>query len=453
MPRASSPGMRCIVIGGGISGLALGYQLVRRGIEPIILERAGRAGGVIRSEREGTYLWEGGPASVRLTPALSELLRELGLEDRVLTASPAARKRWVLAGGEAFPVPETARDFARTPMLPTRAKLRALCDLVLPRGPAAHGGDESVAQMTTRRLGKTAAERLLFPLLSALYAADPTTLSVTHGFGWLAEIERSHRSLLLARMRGALPPDDDRLVSFPDGMAELTRALAARLDGAVHLGTPVRRVEATAGGYRVATDGAEWSAPAIALALPAPAAADVVAPVDAALADSLRAIRYARVSVVHLAYPREACPRFVSAYGLYAAPGEAGWFAGAVFPSQLFPHRAPANEVSVLVRLGGARNPEIAGLPDPLQLGIAEHALASTLGAHEPPSRAHVARHDQALPLYELGHGERVEAIEQAERRHPGLFVTSSARHGVSVPSCVAAATRAADQIARFLAA
>ena len=445
--------MRCIVIGGGISGLALAYQLARRGIEPIVLERAGRTGGVIRSEREGTYLWEGGPASVRLTPALSELLRELGLESRLLTASSAARKRWVFAGGEAFPVPETAREFARTPLLPAQAKLRALLDLVLPRGPAAHGGDESVAQMTTRRLGKKAAERLLFPLLSALYAADPATLSVAHGFGWLAELERSHRSLLLARMRGALPPDDDRLVSFPDGMGELVRALAARLDGAVHLGTPVRRVDASAGGYRVQTDGAEWSAPAIAVALPASAAADVVAPLDAGLADSLRAIRYANVSVVHLAYPRASCPRFASAYGLYAAPGESGWFTGAVFPSQLFPHRAPADEVSVLVRLGGARNPEIATMPEDLQLGIAEHALASTFGAREQPTRAHVARHDQALPLYELGHGERVAEIEQAERRHPGLFVTSSARHGVSVPSCVAAAARAAENIAHYLAA
>ena len=39
-----------VIIGAGPAGLASGYEFVRRGIYPIILERAGIVGGISRTE-------------------------------------------------------------------------------------------------------------------------------------------------------------------------------------------------------------------------------------------------------------------------------------------------------------------------------------------------------------------------------------------------------------------
>jgi len=54
-----------IILGAGITGLALGYFLQQRGIDFLILEKDARPGGHIRSLREGPYLMDVGPNSLQ----------------------------------------------------------------------------------------------------------------------------------------------------------------------------------------------------------------------------------------------------------------------------------------------------------------------------------------------------------------------------------------------------
>ena len=49
-----------IVIGGGITGLAAAYELTRRGCQPLVLEAAPRAGGLILTERADGFTIEAG---------------------------------------------------------------------------------------------------------------------------------------------------------------------------------------------------------------------------------------------------------------------------------------------------------------------------------------------------------------------------------------------------------
>src|SRR5437899_12329354 len=100
--------MRCLIVGGGIAGLTLLHELVRRGVDALLLERGPRAGGVIRSEYEDGFLWEGGPDAFNAgDPAVRSLLGELGLAHRLLPASAAAKRRAVVVGGQLTPVPRT----------------------------------------------------------------------------------------------------------------------------------------------------------------------------------------------------------------------------------------------------------------------------------------------------------------------------------------------------------
>ena len=54
---------RVIIIGGGISGLSAAYYLSKAGIRPTVVERDGRLGGVIKTQRLHGCLIEGGPDS------------------------------------------------------------------------------------------------------------------------------------------------------------------------------------------------------------------------------------------------------------------------------------------------------------------------------------------------------------------------------------------------------
>jgi oxygen-dependent protoporphyrinogen oxidase len=52
---------------------------------------------------------------------------------------------------------------------------------------------------------------------------------------------------------------------------------------------------------------------------------------------------------------------------------------------------------------------------------------------------------------HEVGHLDRLQAIECALTRHPGLFITGSGFRGVGIPDCVADARQTARAIIGFL--
>ena len=55
------------------------------------------------------------------------------------------------------------------------------------------------------------------------------------------------------------------------------------------------------------------------------------------------------------------------------------------------------------------------------------------------------------MPQYEVGHLERVEAIERALAGRPGIFVSGSAYRGVGIPDCIRQAGETAQRIAEYL--
>ncbi len=447
--------VRCVIVGAGISGLALADALCARGIEPLVLESAPRAGGKIETRNRGELVVECGPAGfLDREPAMMRLASSLGL--RVVDALPAARRRAVLAGGNLLEVPRGPRDLLSTTLLSAHGKLRLLGDLFVRRSKGR--GDESVGAFARRRLGSEAAERVFFPLVSGLYAGDPDRISLAAAFPWLARLEAAHRSLLIgaARELGGRRAGS-RLRTFASGMEELPRALARRLGNTLRLGAAVRALSATPAGWRLSVDeqgaASELEAPAIALAVPAYEAARLVASVSPAAHAATSAIEYVPVILVYLAYRVEQLAVPADLYGFLSARGGSTRLLGAVFHSAAFPARAPQGTVLVSARLGGARDPAIGALNDAQLVGLAHQELAALLRISGAPLDTQVIRHARALPQYTIGHTLRLALLDDAERACPGLFFAGNAYRGLGVPDCVAAATRRADEIAAYLSA
>src|SRR5690606_30454654 len=90
--------------------------------------------------------------------------------------------------------------------------------------------------------------------------------------------------------------------------------------------------------------------------------------------------------------------------------------------------------------IGGARNTAVRGVPES---ELAERVLADLaplLDIHGRPILAHVTRWDEAIPQYELGHGERLARLKAALRRWPGLQLRANWSDGVSLADSVSAA-------------
>jgi oxygen-dependent protoporphyrinogen oxidase len=56
------------------------------------------------------------------------------------------------------------------------------------------------------------------------------------------------------------------------------------------------------------------------------------------------------------------------------------------------------------------------------------------------------------MPQYVLGHPERLERIDSALERHPGLAVAGAAYRGVGIPDCIRSGEEAVETVVSALA-
>ncbi|MEX2583913.1 MAG: protoporphyrinogen oxidase [Gemmatimonadota bacterium] len=290
-----SEGTGVAIVGGGITGLSLGHHLARAGVPHVVLEATGRAGGVIRSARVEGHLLEWGPQRTRLTAAMQQLVAELGLGPRVLTA-PAGLPLFVYRAGKLRKVPFSLGEFLGSDIVPFRAKLRAALEPLK----AAARDEESVAEYFTRKLGRDLYENVAGPLYGGLYASDPADMVVGLSLGRVLKEFGVDRSLLIPLLRRGGAIDPPAACSFAEGMETLPRALQRANERNVILDAPVRALYRDRGIWRLETDAGAVEAERVVLTTPAAATARLVAEEAPAAAASIARLVYNPLAVVHL---------------------------------------------------------------------------------------------------------------------------------------------------------
>lgn len=452
-----------IVVGGGISGLAAAWGLERRGVRVMLLEAATRAGGCIGTVHERGCLLESGPNSaLETTPLISRLLQDMGIDGARIQANPRSRNRYVVRDGKLTALPLSPFSLMTTPLFSTRAKLRLFLEPFVGAGTA--DVEESVAGFVRRRLGSEFLDYAINPFVGGVYAGDPEALSVSAAFPRLHELERRYGSLIRGQLLGARARarDPERskqsatMFSFHDGMQTLTDAIARRL-ARVELGTKVSDITVGGDGCAVTALSAgvrrEFHARAVLLAVPAYAAADLVAPWAPEAAAALAAISYPPVAVVHTAYHRSAVTHPLDGFGMLVPQCEHRQMLGTIFSSTLFENRAPDGQVLLTTFIGGTRQPELALLGDGEILRRVQAEQAALLGATGSPDLVRITRWSRAIPQYSLGHTGRIARAEAAEREFRGLYFCANYRGGVALGDCIKSADRTVQEIEAFLRA
>lgn len=450
-----------IVVGGGISGLASAWGMQQQGARVLVLEAGAQAGGCIGTAREQGCLLESGPNSaLETTPLISPMLDALGIAGERIPASPRSRNRYVVRNGHLHALPLSPLAFLTSPLFSVRAKLRLLREPFLPRGSA--DAEESVAAFVRRRLGDEFLDYAINPFVGGVYAGDPQALSVGAAFPRLRELEQGYGSLMRGQLFGAIArrrdPEKSKqsapMFTFRAGMQTLTDALARRLDraefGRELTGIAVEgenfALEAVGAGVRSA-----YRARAVVLAIPAWAAAPLMAPLAADAAAALAGIPYPPVAVVHSTYCHGAIAHALDGFGMLVPQVENRRILGTIFSSSLFAERAPEGRHLLTAFIGGARQPELARLDEAEIAGIAQAEYTALLGISANPEFIRVRRWARAIPQYNIGHAARIGRLEQAERDLPGLFFCANYRGGVSVGDCIKSADRTVNAVRAFL--
>src|SRR5262249_39570599 len=124
---------------------------------------------------------------------------------------------------------------------------------------------------------------------------------------------------------------------------------------------------------------------------------------------------------------------------------------GVQFCSSIFPGRAPSGMVLLRALCGGWHRADVVGWDDARLIEAVRAELRLALSITAAPEFQPIVRWEKAIPQYLLRHLYRVAAIEERAGRHPGLFLTGNAYHGVAFNDCTEQAGLVAGRVAVFL--
>lgn len=408
-----------VIVGGGIAGLSCAYEFHKAGCAVTIVERE-RLGGVIRTEKVGDFLVEGGPDSFLTTskPWAKELCEELGLTERMLHAG--SKKVHVLSGGRLHELPEGVFltvptrwwPFLTSGLFSFGGKFRMWLDLFLPRGPEVE--DESLGSFIRRRLGREALDKLAEPLMAGIYVASADELSLRSTFPRFADLERDHRSLIKGLKKTASPGAHvSPFMTLRGGMEELVDALVAKMTGVRFVtGKEVVKLEPT---WKVHLEDGVLDADKVILAIPAHAAAK--------LWPGLPPVKYTSTTTVSLAYKKF---RELDGTGFVIPRAENRKILACTWTSSKFRSRAPEDHLLVRCFVLGTGADAAAA---------AHEEMKAILGATEEPVLSKAYAWPDRNPVYEVGHERRMKEFEAT--LPAGLHLCGSGFHGTGLPDCI----------------
>jgi oxygen-dependent protoporphyrinogen oxidase len=463
-PSVPSTPIDVAIVGGGFAGLCVAHRLRQRApqLRCLLFDASDRLGGKVLTETieldDGRFVVEAGPdAFLAQKPWARMLAEELGLATRLIPINSVPQPVGILKRGRIVALPEGVSllaptkiwPFLRSPLLSLRGKAVVALDLGLPAD--AGDDDESLAAFVRRRLGREALDWIAEPLMAGIYNADPERLSLLATFPNFRAIEREHgsviRGLRIAARATRGKTRGPAFLSLRGGMQELTDALVTGAGDVARCGVRVERVCRTDDGTYALTlaDHPAVVARNLVLAVPATEAARLVEPLAAATARALAGLRTVGAGSMTLAYRIGDIAHPLPGYGVVVPQRERRPINAITVASRKFDGRAPAGWELLRVFFGGARSPESMALAEDRLLATVRDQLRDLLGIDAPPAFHRAYRWAAGSPQYDIGHLDRIAAIEAG--LPPGAFVTGSAYRGVGLPDLVQAAFSVADRI------
>lgn len=468
------------IIGGGITGLAAAYELTQQArrtnskIDIELFEQAPELGGKIITKKDDPYVVEGGPdCFIVEKPWALQLIKELGIENELLNTSSGASGTFVFDNNALHRLPEGVMMMVPTKMIPFISskliswpgKIRMGCDLFIPK--RKESGDETLASFVKRRLGQEALDKMAEPLIGGIHAGNPENMSLLSTFPRFLEMEQDGGSLIVGMLkrqkkmaemmkkRPASPgPKRTFFISLNEGLGRLVDKLATVIgDEKIHCNRKISQLKPTPeGGWLIDAENHEPTvADALIVTTETYAAAEMLENEHPRLADLLNEIPYVSSATISMAFPRQAIPHPLDAYGFIVPKIANRRIMAVTWSSIKWGHRAPQGMVLMRAFVGGAQRQELASCDDQNMLAMVREELSSIMGITSAPEKSWIYRWPKGMPQYIMGHLERLEAIETITKEQKGLYLTGAGYRGIGIPDCInqgrQAAVKALEEI------
>lgn len=458
---------KIVITGAGLSGLATAYYLEKIAgernfpIEVTLLEASSRVGGKITTFNSEDFLIEGGPESfLNDKPAGLELCKELGLEDQFVPMNTEHRSFYVCHKGRLvrFPVdmrlfvPQSATALLKTSLLSAGGKLRAAMEPFIKA--KKDGQDESMWSFVSRRFGDELTQTMAGPIMAGIFAGDPKKLSIQATWPMFAQMEQKSGSLTRAiqkvkrKTTGVSP-----FTALKDGMETLTKRLEEKLDAKIKTSMKAKLLEIRGPQFSIVAQNAQGNpeslgADAVILATPANHSAPLLERSYPQLASKLNSLSFGSSVSISLGYLKEDAFRLKELHGsgFMWAYGEERELIGCSWPTNKFDGRSSDKHFLIRAFMGGEDHPKWNEQSDAELISHVRGVYKKLLGIEGKPVITNVTRWVNANPQYEVGHKDRIEDIDRITAQIPGLYLTGSSYHGVSMPDIIKDARRTAEE-------
>lgn len=411
-----------IILGGGISGLTLAYELAkhREDFHIRLIEKSNHLGGWVDTDSSTGFFFEKGPRVFRgsRSPHFLSLTQEIGLHPEMVESSKNGQTRYLWMDGKLH----------RIPILSWGLVQGVFKDL---KTPPLKEDDESVWDFACRRFNTTVAEHFFDPLGVGIYGGDIKTLSAKSCFPLYKSLENQHGSLikgLIKRPRFHGP----FMFGFQRGMKSVVQRLQEKTPIPFHLDEEVVAVIPKGEGFEVKTSQTTYYADYLFSALPAHIIGKLLIP-------ELCQLSMQGTTIVNLGYRKNVLKK--KGFGYLVSSKEDDEVRGVVFNSNTFPqYNRFSEETRLTVKLRSAT------LSDGESRSLSLKALSKHLGITAQPDVSMVIHAPNVFPQFRVGHGAWMQNLEQElQHRYPTLKLVGNYLYGVGVNDCIARSQSVAE--------
>lgn len=433
-----------VIIGAGLTGLTTGFHLTQKGKNIRIIEQADRVGGQIKTFHEHGFTFESGPNTGAVSyPEVTELFRLLSPDCELETAREESKRRLIWKGNRFHTLPSGLIGGITTPLFSFYDKFHILGEPFRKKGTNAN---ESVADLATRRLGRSFRDYAVDPFVSGVYAGDPDQLVTRYALPKLYNLEQTYGSFIkgsIAKARQS-KTDRDRLAtkkvfSARNGLENLTKALAKQIGE--------EKIILSASGIRIEPEGTHWSvhytgpegirtivAEKVVTTTGAYSLPRLLSFLPQQTLAAISNLDYAPIIQASIGI-KDTQGLFFNAFGGLVPSCEKKEILGILYPSACFEGRAPEKGALFSVFMGGVRHPEYMDKTEEELQDILLRAFHQMLKFPPAmsPDMIRIFRHQRAIPQYGVSSGLRFQTIQETEHHYPGLTLAGNIRNGIGM--------------------
>ena len=423
-----------VVLGGGISGLSLAYNLKKKGCDSLaVLEKEDQPGGVIGKKITPHHIFYKGPKTFKTSTAedLLELIHELGLANDLLFSKKSASKRYIYSRGVFHEMGLSFFNIFKDPWM--RQLIKAL--VLEPFKQKKIIEDESIDTFFRRRFGSFVTEHLIDPFVQGVCGGKCEELSMSACFPLLKEWEYTKGSLLFGAFFSKKKQKKSALFSLQGGLISLVDRLASFLKNQIITSEVVLDVCFNKGLFHIKTSLASYQTPKL---------FSTLAPLHMKEWSVFKNIKddpfFEKVSLTPLIgvsffYEKKVIP--FEGFGYLVPSRDQEPILGVLFDSQMFETCPNEDELTVML------DHRYLVCSDETIANISQKTLKDHLGIDEKPKDFHVFRYQSGLTHYPLFHKKIVSDMQEwLNKLAPGLILAGNYLHPPGVNHCISQAKK-----------